>query len=361
MEPDGARVLGRYRPQRVDGSTLFASRGLEVLVSDDHGETFRRVGGVDAGWLQRWTSRVRFLERVGRLGFHDLEALPDGTLVGIIRGHIVRRPAAGGPFRPVFRISRGSRPLRLCLHPENTIYFGEYFSNPRREPVHVFGSGDGRHWERVHTFPAGAIRHVHGLVYDRFREGVWVLTGDDDSESGLWFTEDGFGNLERVLGGSQHTRAVSLIPVEEGIIVPTDSPRIENRIQHLKLPECRLRALCPIPGSAFHAVETAGLYLVSTVSEPGSVSDEEGAVVLASLDGTDWYRLDRLPPDLLSHVAPFARRLLRYPEVSLTPGRNETPYVFGFGRSVRGAEGRLLRWPRSGIVRELRDASSGVG
>lgn len=357
MTSSRACVLGPYRPQLLHGTKLFATLGFDVFVSEDYGQTFRRVCGTDVSRLHRWTSRSRLLTRIGRLGYHSLRILPDGSLIGIIRGHIVRRSREGGPFRPTLQIPVGSRPLCLCLHPKGAIYFGEYFSNARREPVRIFGSPDGRRWEPVHTFPAGTVRHIHGVVYDRFREGLWVLTGDEDSESGLWFTEDQFETIEPVVRGTQHARAVSLIPTRKGAIVPTDSPRIENRIQRLELPERSLTPLCPLPGSAFHAVDSAGLYLISTVAEPNSVGDERGATVYGSLNGEDWSRIDRFPPDTLCRLLPFARRVLRYPEVVLTPGRNETPAVFGFGRSVRRAEGRLLRWPRSEIKDLLQEAA----
>lgn len=357
MERARARVLGPFRPHFLDGETLYASRGLTLLASDDHGETFHRVCGTGLGRLHRWASRVRFLARIGRLGFHGLRPLPSGTFVGVVRGHIVRRDESGGSFRSVLRLRQGSRPLDLCVYPEGGIYFGEYFSNPRRDAVRVFGSDDGRRWEPVYAFSSGTVRHVHGIVHDPYREGLWVLTGDDDRESGLWFTGDGFDTLEPVVRGTQKARAVSVIPMEQGLIVPTDSPRIENAIQLLELPEARLTSLCPLPGSAFHAVESAGLYLVSTVAEPSPVNDETGATLFASRDGERWRRVDRLPPDAMCRTLPFAKKVFRYPEITLAPGDDETPFVFGFGRSVRRADGRLLRWPRSGI----REALTGFG
>lgn len=361
MEGGGARVLGPVRPQLLDGSTLYASRGLTLLASDDHGENFRRVCGANVGPLHRWASRVRLLARIGRLGFHGVRRLCSGAFVGIVRGHIVRRDEDGGPFWPVFRLPRGSRPLDLCVHPEGGIYIGEYFSNPRRDAVRVFGSDDGRRWKPVHSFSAGAVRHVHGVVHDEYRDGLWVLTGDDDRESGLWFTGDGFDTLEPVVRGTQQARAVSVVPTQKGLIVPTDSPRIENTIQLLELPEARLTPLCPLPGSAFHALESGGLYLVSTVAEPSPVNDETGATLFASLDGEVWRRVDRFPPDALCRTLPFAGKVLRYPEIALTPGDNETPFVFGFGRSVQGADGRFVRWSRSEIEDALAESAASVG
>lgn len=357
MDNSGTRVLGRLRPQLVNGDILYASRGLVLLASHDHGENFQRICGSEFSVSRRLASRVRLLSRPGRLGFHALRVLQSGAMVGVVRGHVVRRDAAGGPFRSVFRLPLGSRPLDLCVHPDGAIYFGEYFSNPRREAVRVFGSETGRRWEVVHRFPPGTVRHVHGVEYDPFREGLWVLTGDEDHESGLWFTDDGFETLEAMVRGTQRARAVSVIPVERGLIVPTDSPRIKNTIQLLELPAARLTSLCALPGSAFHAQETSGIFLVSTVAEPSPVNEETGATLYASLDGEDWCQFDRFPPDALCRILPFARRILQYPELVLTPGHNETPFVFGFGRSIRRADGRLLRWSQS----EIREVMQGGG
>ena len=77
------------------------------------------------------------------------------------------------------------------------------------------------------------IRHIHGCYYDSYRKGVWVLTGDSDKESGLWFTDDFFETLKCIKGNTQNARAVSIIPMRDGLIVPTDSPRQQNYIQFL--------------------------------------------------------------------------------------------------------------------------------
>lgn len=354
-------VLGRGRPLLVEGTALYASRGLQLYRSDDFGESFRSLAGVQTSGFKRLLARSQMASRIGRLGFHGLRVLEDGSMVGVIRDQIVHLEPDGSQFRPVLSVHRGLRPLSLTLSPSGDLFFGEYFANPRRDAVHVFGSSDGGSWEPIHTFSAGTVRHVHDVVWDPYRRGLWVLTGDDDREAGLWFTGDGFDTLEPVVRGTQHVRAVSVIPTENGLIVPTDSPRIENAIHLLELPEGRLTPLCPLPGSAFHALESEGLYLVSTVAEPSSVNHETGATLFASLDGENWRWVDRLPPDTLCRILPFARKVLRYPELALTPGDNDTPFVFGFGRSVRGTDGRLVRWSRSEIREVFADTDHPVG
>jgi hypothetical protein len=249
-------------------------------------------------------------------------------------------------FREVLRIERGSRPLNICVTSSGRVYFGEYFNNPDRESVHVYGSEDGEHWSVVHTFPAGSIRHVHNVVEDPYRKGLWVLTGDSDEESGLWFTGDNFRTLDCVVEGTQRARAVALIPLEDGLIVSTDTPHEQNYVQHCDPQTGTFREVAPLPNSAFHAIKQRELLFISTVAEPSSCNDSTSAAVFVSEDGTQWHRLAAFERDwaLIRQRHRFVDRAIRHPEIELVPGQNETDFLFAFGRGVRSADGRFLRW-----------------
>jgi len=238
------------------------------------------------------------------------------------------------------------------------VYFGEYFNNPDRDAVHVYGSEDGEHWSVVHTFSAGTIRHVHNVVEDPYRQGLWVLTGDSDDESGLWFTGDDFQTLSRVVGGTQRTRAVDLIPLEDELIVPTDTPLEQNYVQHLDPESGELTRVASLPNSAFYAVEQGDLLFISTVAEPSSCNDTNSATVFASRDGTQWTRLAAFERDwaLIRERHQFVDRAIRHPEVRLVPGRNETGFVFAYGRGIRVADGQCLRWACEEVADHLRSA-----
>jgi len=70
--------------------------------------------------------------------------------------------------------------LHLCATPDGHVFWGEYFDNPDRKEVHIYGSDDnGATWQAAYTFPAGAVRHVHNIVYDQWADCLWVLTGDN--------------------------------------------------------------------------------------------------------------------------------------------------------------------------------------
>lgn len=352
------QILGRYRPLLMQEESLYASLGLTVFRSHDFGESFCRLASCREDLLQALGSRLPMGERIGRLGFDSLLALPGERLIGTIRGSVVLSEASL-PFRSVFRMTRGSRPLNLCLSPEGQVFFGEYFSNPERTEVHIYGTSDCQSWEIVWTFSAGSVRHIHAVIYDPYRDGVWVLTGDRDHECGLWFTPDSFTTLEPVARGSQHFRAVAVVPMEEGLLVPTDSPKIQNWIQLLEFPDLGFRRLHPLPGSAFHAIRSGGVFFVSTVSEPSTVNSQHGARVYGSLDGFRWGSVARFSPDLLSRGFSWAARLIRYPEIAMVGGWDQTPFVFGYGRGVAGAGGKMIRWDRRSILETLREGRLG--
>ena len=134
------------------------------------------------GW-RTCTSRHRLTSRLVRDGFHALAVLPSGTLVAAVPGAIVTCKAGDNRFRITHRIQRGTRPLHITATPSGKIYWGEYFSNPDRQAVHIYASDDeGEHWNVAYTFPAGTIRHVHNIVWDQFVQRLWILTGDEKDE-----------------------------------------------------------------------------------------------------------------------------------------------------------------------------------
>ncbi len=347
----------RLRPLFVDGEVLYVSRGLDVMTTEDGGDTFEHFATCPGRLVERWGSRLRIVSRLGRLGVHSLRPVGDGGVVAVLRRRVAWCPGDARQFREVLRIDRGSRPLNLCRTSEGRIYFGEYFGNPNRDAVHIYGSGDGQRWSVVHTFPAGAVRHVHNVVEDPYRGGLWVLTGDSDEESGLWFTEDHFRTLVRVFEGTQRARAVSLIPLQRGLLVPTDTPREQNYVQWGDPETGELTPVAPLPNSAFYASEQDGILLVSTVAEPSSCNDTTAAHVYVSLNGSRWHRFVSFDRDwdFLRGRHSFIDQAVRHPEIELVPGDNGTNLIFGYGRGVRGTDGRLLRWTREQVLDCIRE------
>lgn len=354
------RVGPPGRVLHVEGETLYVGRGLDLLRSRDGGAHFELIGRAPGGPVARRLAAKEYSSRLLRTGFHGLAPLPDGGLLAIVRGAILFQGPSDARFSVAQRVRRGSRPLNLCVLPSGHAYYGEYFSNPERDQVHIYGSVTGREWEVVGSFPAGTVRHVHGVHHDPHRGGMWVLTGDEDHEAGLWWTGDEFQTLEPVWRGTQSVRAVTLFAESWGLIVPTDTPFETNWVQHLDPESGAVTRLAPLPGSVFHSARSEHLWLLSTVVERSSVNTDPRPALFASADGLDWSPVAQLERDR----PPFARErsIFQWPTLVLPTGRSTGDALYGSGQALAGAHGRLLEWSERALLeriskgRELRSA-----
>lgn len=309
-----------------------------MYCSTDNGLSFSRRASHDPGLLFRTASATRLGSRLTRGGFHTLRVLPSGNIIAVVRGAILRLQEGAEVFDLRHRFSHGSRPLSICLTPAGDIFFGEYWDNPDRGEIRIFGSfNDGLDWEVVHTFAKSSIRHVHGIHYDPYRRGCWVLTGDHDSESQILFADTDFSRVEVVASGSQRCRAVTVIPVESGLIVPTDTEHEQNYIQWLDTESGRLDRLEAIPGTVFHSTSTRDTILLSTVVEPSKVNLSAEATIWASSDGKHWERIYSQLKDGWSPV------YFQYGTFVLPVSEGSSEFAFAGGQAVIGDDQSLLR------------------
>lgn len=334
-------LLDRLRVLHAEGEDLYASHGLELFRSRGGGP-FSPLAGAPGGWTARALAEAPLSARFLRAGFHAVAPLPSGDLVAVVRGALLYCARGEGRFEVAHQVRRGTRPLGVAVAKSGHAYFGEYFGNAAREEVHVYGSPDGRAWEVAHTFPRGAVRHVHGVHADPHRGGLWVLTGDDGDEVGLWWTADEFKTLEPVVRGDQRARAVTVLPLEDGVVVPMDTPFEENHIQHLDPSTGRLSSLARLPGSVFCSTRTSRGLALSTVVEKSSVNTDPRVALFVSRDGHDWRPAARLERDLA--WLRDRRGYLQYPTLRLPTGRSSAPDLLATAQSLAGCHGRLLRW-----------------
>ena len=129
--------------------------------------------------------------------------------------------------------TRTGRVLRsaCALADDGNVYFGEYFQNPEREPIHVYRYTPGApKLETVYTFPAGAVRHVHGIYRDPYTSRLWCLTGDRGDECRFLTTDDGFRSVDLVGSGDETWRCVSAQFTRDHVYYGTDA---EFQTNHL--------------------------------------------------------------------------------------------------------------------------------
>lgn len=344
------QIIDDFRPLYVDGAKLYASKGLSLYVSENNAESFTHVAEYSGSAIEKSIAGHNFSSRVLRAGFHSVLPHADGSIVAVLRKTIAYKAAESNRFEKVMHIERGSRPLNICKSDRGRLFFGEYFQNNERQQIHVYGSETGKEWQIVYSFAQGEIRHVHGIFYDQYLKGMWLLSGDDDNESALWFTDDDFATLKPVVRGTQQARAVAIVPLPDGLLVPMDTPREKNFIQHFSF-EGGFKKLFELPGSAFHIIDANGVYLLSTVAEESKVNHASGASVFAATNIEKWQQINHFEQEM--KVPKIIARIIRYPDIVLTPGKYDGKFGFARAQAVKNIDGKLIRWSLDEIKRVL--------
>ncbi|MFH1897593.1 MAG: hypothetical protein ABH886_05060 [Candidatus Desantisbacteria bacterium] len=326
---------------------LWASNGYKVCCSHNYGEDFEFIAKYKTSIIQKVTTQFRSINRILRGGFHDLIILND-SIIGIVPHYIVRAKKGSNQFVSVFHIKRGTRPLSLANTPEGYLYFGEYFNNPNRDEVYIYESRDeGCNWEVCHTFLKSSIRHVHKILYDHYRKGLLVLTGDEGHECKVLFTSDNFQTMDEIISGNQQARAVSAIPIHEGIILPTDTPLEQNYIQFLDN-NGKLHQICPIPGSSFYACRAGSYFFISTAVEPSEVNRSCLATLWGSKNGFNWKQIFQAKKDI------YPSKLFQYGNIILPCGVNNSSYLFATTVALNGCDGVMHRWDVGELTNDLK-------
>lgn len=323
-----------------DGRTLFVSRGYRLYRSRDGGASLERLATLPRSSLREQLARTRLGQRLVRGYIRHL--LPSGdALVALAGRRFFRLSVPSGELwdrdaktvRGALRIeagpfAAGRQPFHLAST-EQGLYYGEYRSNPERAPVGVYRSGDGGMSFALHCRFAG-VRHIHGVFADPWEPGTLLAaTGDDDSESGIWRISEAGGERERIAGGSQRYRAVTLLPTERFIYFGSDSPRERNFLYRLDRGSGHLERLAEVGGSVFWGRRLAdGSLAFSTVVEPSEVNTSRDAELWVSRDGEEFTCLGRYRADPL-HPKLFQYSQIRFPagpgaggELWLTPFAN---------------------------------------
>jgi hypothetical protein len=312
----GLRVLA------WDGNLLYASRGYNLLrakiTGDQESIGWQPVGRYRPEVWRNLSSSIRLTSRLFRDGFHALAVLPSGHIVGAVPGAIIKLAPGETEFRVSHKVQRGTRPLHITATPDGSVFWGEYFDNPQRDEVHVFGSTDqGATWNIAHTFPKGAVRHVHNIVYDSWENCVWVLTGDNGNECQILRVSCDFKNVDVVLSGNQQARAVSLVPAADGLYFSSDTPLERNHIYRLDR-RGSVSTLADLSSSSIYGCGVGNAIFFSTMVEPSNVNPDRTVNLYGALDGVQWRQQLSWPKDR------WPMGLFQYGNAFLPDGKNTT-------------------------------------
>ncbi len=212
----------------------------------------------------------------------------------------------------------------------DSVVYGEYLSNPKREEVCVYQKklGDSTGFREVYRFAAGRIRHIHNLVPDSRNSCVYILTGDEDGESGIWRATENFRKVEPVLVGDQQYRSCLAFVNGDKITYATDIPSRENMIATYDMASGDYRKVITLPGTCTRGCQAGECFVFATSVEAVEPSSRSKGNMLRY-----WFSrkravgiLDDYPRLFVQAGGSKPREVLKLKKDMLPPG------AFRFGR-----------------------------
>ncbi|PYX78199.1 MAG: hypothetical protein DMG70_32470 [Acidobacteria bacterium] len=316
-------TVPRFRILAWSGDLLYASHAYTLLRAKI---TITRieweiVGYFRPTWWRNLTVTLRLTSRFFRDGFHALAVLPTGHFVATVPGAIISLAPGEIEFRISHEVVRGTRPLHITATPDKRLFWGEYFDNPQRDEVHIYASEDrGMSWDVAYTFPKGAIRYVHNMVYDEWDNCLWILTGDNGAECRILRASCDLKEVDVVLSGNQQARAVAAVPMKDGLYFSSDTPVETNHVYRLDR-RGNLTKLADLSSSSIYGCRVGDSIFFSTMAEPSAINSETSVCLFGSRDGQQWRRVLEWKKDS------WPMDLFQYGNVFLPDGSNTSGYL----------------------------------
>lgn len=242
------------------------------------------IGRVNAPRFKEAASYFRLPQRVFRFMFYNVAPLIDGSIfvtfdktVGIFRD---------GRYADLQGLSRPCRVLRsgCAIENDGTVYFGEYLANDERREMNIYQYRVGEDkLEVVYVFPAGSIKHVHGLYFDRFTESILCLTGDAPNECQILKSTDGCRSFATVGKGDETWRAVSILFSEGHLTYGTDAEFRNNQVFRVDRETLERKQLGEVDGTVFYS-KAVGDDLFFTTTAENAPSQKDNAAALWHFD-----------------------------------------------------------------------------
>lgn len=254
------------------------------------------------GWLKNTFARSTLRQWLRpHLGIEHLIETSDGSIVIVYDQIYLCQHSAIATVIPTMHIPNLVGPLRggLASHAiSGAVYFGEYLNN-HSNPVRVIKIDPATQQACVcWAFRREDIKHIHAIQYDRYRNRLWITTGDADHESAFYFTDDEFETVHKFAGGDQSWRAINLLfypdCIEWGMDAGKDAPaEAINYIYRYHFATKERTKVATIGNPAYAAVICAdGNAIMATTYEPGrkQATPEQAALWRRSPDG-QWQQL----------------------------------------------------------------------
>lgn len=304
----------------IKESTIYAQIGNYLCSSMDFGETWSNLA---VKLPYQTVVYCKLLARLTRKDIHSMLFLDDEKTITVTGNVIFTFSIKKGNIINLFKVPRGSRPLFLCQTQEGFLYWGEYFRNPKRVEVNIYASFDkAKSWQIIYKFKKNQIRHIHGVFCDPYDNKIWVTTGDSDEESAIWMTANKFKTLEKVIYGSQQSRALQLTFTQDYVYFGTDTPFEQNHIFRINKNTGNIEEIFSVDGSVYWWCKAGDWLFFSTAVEQSQVNICKYAELWGSPDSLNWQCIAKFKKDF------WPMKYFQIGQILFPQGENRTGYLF---------------------------------
>jgi hypothetical protein len=269
----GAKLMG-FRPLAIDSDGLVChSQGALYRVGYDLKNPSFICDLPIEGLFWRLGRRLRIVDRIFRLTpNHGI--IVEGNLFISRRSEIWRCELSTGKLSLDFVIPDNRRALEFSQveqsNGEMELVFGEYFSNPTRQPVKIWSrSSRSGTWTVRGEFAVGEIEHVHSVT--AVGKNLFVLCGDFEQAASIWITDSDFSSIKPLVRGRQRYRAAWIAELGGRLFYATDTQLEPNYVLELCIDKGNwiVREITGIKGSSIYSGRGQGYQFFSTTVECG--------------------------------------------------------------------------------------------
>lgn len=308
--------VGKYRV--FDGQILYVDSERVVAIykgvlweSRDSGVNWIKKNMLELDWWRFIGLRSRIIERALRLGIKSYIAM-NSQLFCFTKREVFSLHLELDRVSSYSLPQSMKPPLLGATDASGRLLLGEYSRNKHRNPIRLLRLSATDLSVEVNQILSG-IRHVHGVFFDHNTATIFVTTGDEDSECGIWrwFPDDKL--LEPMLTGSQEFRAVQLLFTEKGIVFGTDAPDRINHIAFWNRKQSSMPVnLAQVGGPVFYGATVGKCCFLTTACEPSTVNRTDACELWAAKDGQNWVRICEFYKDQFP-MKYFGYGVLRFP------------------------------------------------
>lgn len=279
--------LKGYTIEWAEKGNFYLSLRNEIFHSENLKPPFKKIASIDAPSWKSLAANFRLAQRLLRFQVTNIIPLAGGEIfvtfdksVGVIRN---------GKYQTLKGLVRPCRVLRAAcaVDAKGDVYFGEYLANAERGEMRIYKYSSGSDaLEIAYTFPAGSIRHIHGVYFDKFSNSLFCLTGDNENECRFVRSGDGFQTTEIVGQGDETWRAVSILFDENNYFYGMDAEFRANHIYKLNRETLERKSLGEVSGTVFFS-KKIGTDLFFTTTAENAPSQTENVAALWHIDEND--------------------------------------------------------------------------